>query len=278
MLRKIIDRLFSEICLDNRIDNGIFSIENNVHIEVLRDGLRRHGLTLDESILVTNTMLEGRFPERQAYNEQGLLVTFPTSEYKQRAIARGTHFETPPPKPAGNVFTPNSGQGAPQAPQAPPATTPSAPATAAPATAAQAPTPDPTKLQPTNLLPQDRAVQAVPTSPTTAAPATQATQTRSGETELKADTEKPVDQRTPEEKEIDAKAVVQMLSAAPASIDISSRYPQVECKLMPAKFTLIEGKEMNFIQSTDGRWFDAEGNYIGRLNIDEVTNRLVIAI
>jgi hypothetical protein len=50
-------------------------------------------------------MLEGKYPERQAYNTNGILVTFPTPEYKQKAIARGTHFEENPKRGQANVFT-----------------------------------------------------------------------------------------------------------------------------------------------------------------------------
>jgi hypothetical protein len=52
-----------------------------------------------------NKMLEGKYPERQAYNTNGILVTFPTPEYKQKAIARGTHFEENPKRGQANVFT-----------------------------------------------------------------------------------------------------------------------------------------------------------------------------
>ena len=46
-----------------------------------------------------------KYPERQAYNAKGILVTFPTPEYKADAIKRGTHFEEDPTKRASNVFS-----------------------------------------------------------------------------------------------------------------------------------------------------------------------------
>ena len=52
-----------------------------------------------------NKMLEGRYPDRQAYNANGILVTFPTPEYKQKAIERGSHFEQNPKKGQANVFS-----------------------------------------------------------------------------------------------------------------------------------------------------------------------------
>jgi hypothetical protein len=55
---------------------------------------------------------KGKHPERQAYNKNGLLVTFPTPEYKARAIAKGTHFEKNPKSSQTNLF--GGGQQAPQ--------------------------------------------------------------------------------------------------------------------------------------------------------------------
>lgn len=55
---------------------------------------------------------KGKHPERQAYNKNGILVTFPTPEYKARAIAKGTHFEKNPKAAQSNLF--GGGQQAPQ--------------------------------------------------------------------------------------------------------------------------------------------------------------------
>jgi hypothetical protein len=41
-------------------------------------------------------MVEGKYPERQAFNKDGVLVTFPTPQHKAKAISRGTHFEENP--------------------------------------------------------------------------------------------------------------------------------------------------------------------------------------
>jgi hypothetical protein len=45
---------------------------------------------------VETFMDEGKYPERQAYNKDGWLVTFPSGEYKQRAIKKGTHYGSDP--------------------------------------------------------------------------------------------------------------------------------------------------------------------------------------
>jgi len=50
-----------------------------------------------------------KHPERQAYNKNGILVTFPTPEYKQRAIKRGTHTEENPKASQANIDFPQDG-------------------------------------------------------------------------------------------------------------------------------------------------------------------------
>ncbi len=105
-----LSELIDQICLDSRITDGTFSLDNNDHLNILQEYLQAE-FNLDEqqSIAIRNDVLEGKYPERQAYNSNGLLVTFPTPEYKQRAIERGTHFEENPKKSAGsNIFDPPS--------------------------------------------------------------------------------------------------------------------------------------------------------------------------
>lgn len=111
-MSNIVDNVFAEVCLDERISDGIFRLEEEEHMNALRDYFVKKGITKDAAVEVTNRMLEGRFPERQAYNKDGILVTFPTPQHKAKAIQRGTHFEknpapqnsTPPKEePAGGV-------------------------------------------------------------------------------------------------------------------------------------------------------------------------------
>lgn len=89
--------------------------------------LNIEGITESQAVDFVNDVSmiseKGKHPERQAYNKNGILVTFPTPEYKARAIAKGTHFEKDPRAAQSNLFG-----GGRQAPQA------AAPATGAPAT------------------------------------------------------------------------------------------------------------------------------------------------
>lgn len=93
---KNVSELLSELCLDRRVDDGIFDIFNNDHMEILREKLFEMGLPKSEVVELANKVIEGKYPERQAYNSKGILVTFPNPEYKQRAIKRGTHFDEDP--------------------------------------------------------------------------------------------------------------------------------------------------------------------------------------
>lgn len=95
-MSNILDRVFAEVCLDKRITDGIFKMEEAVHMDALRDYFIRRGIAKEAAIHVTNRMIEGKYPLRQAYNKDGILCTFPTPQYKARAIARGTHFEKNP--------------------------------------------------------------------------------------------------------------------------------------------------------------------------------------
>ena len=102
----VIDYILSEVTLDERISDGIFRLDETTHMDALRDYLVKGGIKLQEAITMTNRMLEGKFPERQAYNKNGILCTFPSPEYKAAAIKRGSHFEKNPNPNATPVATP----------------------------------------------------------------------------------------------------------------------------------------------------------------------------
>ena len=95
-MSNVLDRVFNEVCLDERISDGIFKMDEAAHMDALRDYFLKRGIAREAAIHVTNRMVEGKYPERQAFNREGILVTFPTPQHKARAIARGTHFEKNP--------------------------------------------------------------------------------------------------------------------------------------------------------------------------------------
>jgi len=98
--------LINDICCDGRIKDGIFDIKNADHVFILQEYLEKSGCDVNYVVDKTANLFEaGRFPERQAYNKDGILVTFPSKEYKDRAVNKGTHFAENPKKSDSNLFT-----------------------------------------------------------------------------------------------------------------------------------------------------------------------------
>ena len=104
-LKQIFLEALEKANTDNSIESGIFDISKQEHIEILRGHLLESNIDSKTVNQYLNKMLEGRYPDRQAYNANGILVTFPTPEYKQKAIERGSHFEQNPKKGQANVFS-----------------------------------------------------------------------------------------------------------------------------------------------------------------------------
>ena len=95
----------NKIGCDDRIRGGYVELNNPEHVFVLQEYLINEGYNFDEVVNKTAKLFEaGRFPERQAYNKDGILVTFPTKEYRDRAVDKGTHFAENPKKSQSNIF------------------------------------------------------------------------------------------------------------------------------------------------------------------------------
>lgn len=99
--------IINNICCDSRLKEGVLNLENAEHVFVLQEYLEEAGYDINEIVEKTAKLFEaGRFPERQAYNKDGILVTFPTKEYRDRAVNKGTHFAENPKKNTGTLFAP----------------------------------------------------------------------------------------------------------------------------------------------------------------------------
>lgn len=98
--KKFISEILIDVCADERVHNGTVDIESPYHIQIIKEYVsNRVGSDFAEEFISTiknKNLEEGNYPERQAYNENGVLVTFPDTESKKAAIKRGTHFENPP--------------------------------------------------------------------------------------------------------------------------------------------------------------------------------------
>ena len=96
---KFISDILLEAACDSRVENGTPDLSNPLHIEVLAECMFDRGLSPQVVAEVVNALQireAGKHPERQAYNKEGWLVTFPSPEYKQAAIKRGTHYGSDP--------------------------------------------------------------------------------------------------------------------------------------------------------------------------------------
>lgn len=97
--------ILNDVCSDNRVTTGIPNLKDSEFCFVLQEYLIKHGLDLNEVVNKTSMLFEkGKFPERQAYNKDGILVTFPTKEYRDRAVDKGTHSVENPKKANANIF------------------------------------------------------------------------------------------------------------------------------------------------------------------------------
>ena len=90
-------------------------LKNEDHVFVLQEYLEKAGYDINEIVEKTAKLFEaGRFPDRQAYNKDGILVTFPNKQYRDRAVNKGTHFAENPKKAQANIFKADAEQGADQ--------------------------------------------------------------------------------------------------------------------------------------------------------------------
>ena len=78
MNNKLLEKIINDVSLDERVSDGMFNIEEDTHMEALREYLSKKGIDEEAIRSFSNRVLEGKYPERQAYNAKGILVTFPT--------------------------------------------------------------------------------------------------------------------------------------------------------------------------------------------------------
>ena len=103
-----LESIIHDVCCDDRIKDGVLRLENPEHVFVLQEYLEKAGYNINEIVAKTAKLfVEGRFPDRQAYNKDGILVTFPSTEYRARAVDKGTHFAENPKKNVGTLFSPS---------------------------------------------------------------------------------------------------------------------------------------------------------------------------
>lgn len=103
-MNNFIYNIITEASLDKRIPDGMVNLKNMEHLQVVAEAM--YDACGDESIVnefVNGFVDEGKYPDRQAYNKDGWLVTFPSAEYKQKALKKGTHFSSDPTRGKGGM-------------------------------------------------------------------------------------------------------------------------------------------------------------------------------
>ena len=97
-ISKLIEELVTECECDGRIESGVFDVYNAEHLVVLSEHMVGNGISesIVEDVIESLAIGEGKYPERQAYNKEGWLVTFPSKEYRDAAIKKKTHYSSDP--------------------------------------------------------------------------------------------------------------------------------------------------------------------------------------
>lgn len=96
-IENFIVSVINEATLDSRISDGVIDMNNPEHIVVLAETM--YDQCGDSDVVeefIHTFMGEGKYPDRQAYNKDGWLVTFPSKEYRDAALKKKTHFSSDP--------------------------------------------------------------------------------------------------------------------------------------------------------------------------------------
>lgn len=92
----VVNDAILNVSINPLVESGMFDPNNDEHIFLLMENLDGR---LEEEIIaeaIQALRLEGKHPDRQAYNKEGWLVTFPSKEYRDAAIKRNTHSLSDP--------------------------------------------------------------------------------------------------------------------------------------------------------------------------------------
>ena len=252
---KFITDIIMEAALDSRISDGIVDLKDIGHVQIVAELL--YDKFEDEALVnefVSTFLNEGKHPERQAYNKEGWLVTFPSKEYRDAAIKKGTHSISDPTHGKGgmNLYYKRKGKQKRQTQQAttqaqgaePAATKPAAPATPtsaggvkqAPSASTGQPAKDPVASRLSKLSPDTDTSGAEPA----AAPAAQAPAAAA-----------PTSTQAPETPQAQEKPT----SVPAIDVPVVST-PPVQYAEISKKFA----KQKGWIEQPYGSYRDAEGN------------------
>ena len=262
--QQFIKDILLEVSIDKNVENGMFEIGNPVHMEVLIDHLFANRYS-DEFVneLVNNLAVsEGKYPDRQAFNKEGWLVTFPSADYRMAAIKRGTHFTTDPTKGRGgmNLYYKKRGKQKHQTQQPVSATDPVQPG--------QAPAPAPVDpnapVAPAGQQPAAGGEVPPPAAPAGAAPAAPAAGAPQKAVEPAADPSTDSELPPADGEEPSAKGGAKPATAAPeVPTPAAPAAPKVNVADLTKQFALEKG----WTSTPYGDWNDKTGKKVAVVSI-----------
>jgi len=96
-INEFLHDIINEASIDTRIVDGTIDLGNSEHVIVVAECMESRGIDNGNIEQFIEAFVgEGKYPERQAYNKDGWLVTFPSKEYRDAAIKKRTHFSSDP--------------------------------------------------------------------------------------------------------------------------------------------------------------------------------------
>jgi hypothetical protein len=258
-INEFISSIISEAALDARIPDGMVDLKNIEHIQVVAEVM--YNTFENEEIVnefINAFINEGKYPDRQAFNKEGWLVTFPSKEYRDAAIKKGTHAISDPTHGKGgmNLYYKKKGKQKRQTQQAATQTQalekPVAPKTPPPTTKPSAPKAG--EITPAMMGDEDTDVKSTPSSskkPTAPVNAPDAAE-KSPETQEKPKPTSSSEPSAPETPEAPKPAETPAVDV-PVVTELPAQYADIS-----KKFAVKKG----WMAEPYGEYRDAEGNTV----------------
>jgi hypothetical protein len=254
-----------DICVHPLVEDGTFDVQNTEHMFLLMESLIEKNFddtTVSE--VVKALRHEGKHPERQAYNKEGWLVTFPSKEYRDAALKKGTHAIADPTHGKGgmNLYYKKKGKQKRVTQQATSQTDPNAIKKQAPADGSQASTPDSTS---SDLPPATEPTAAAASAPEKTAPAASASSEPSAEDPASAQSEPTAASATePATKGANAPQGAATAAPAPQAAPKEPAAPVVQPKV---DITVQFAKSKNWSSTPYGEWRDSSGSVVAVVSL-----------
>lgn len=251
-----------DICVHPLVEDGTFDVQNTDHMFLLMESLIEKNFD-DTTVaeVVKALRHEGKHPERQAYNKDGWLVTFPSKEYRDAALKKRTHAIADPTHGNGgmNLYYKKKGKQKRVTRQATSQTDPTAIEKQAPAGGSQASTPDPTSSDLPSATEPTTAAASAPEKTAPAAPASSEPSVEDPASAQSAPT--AVSATEPAIKGADAPQGAAKAAPAPQA---APKEPVVQPKV---DITVQFAKSKNWSSTPYGEWRDSSGSVVAVVSL-----------